>query len=55
MAKLIGIDDKSAVEVKCPNCGKILQYVSTDAQGHLYPFCKMCRKNVVVYLPSKKN
>lgn len=51
MAKLIGIDDKEAVKVICPKCGKVLMYVGKDASGKIYPFCKLCKKNVAVLPP----
>lgn len=38
------------VPIKCPNCGKILLYVDDKAHGHIYPFCKRCKKTIEISL-----
>lgn len=45
---LKGVNDNSAKLIVCPNCGKHLMYVSDNAHGKIYPYCKACRKNVSV-------
>lgn len=51
--RLRGVNDSSARLVICPKCGKQLMYVSKETEGKIYPYCKVCRKNVSVNICRK--
>lgn len=53
MAKLVGVTDAKAKEILCPVCKKILLFYNADAKGTIYPYCKLCKKNIAISLPVK--
>lgn len=52
-------DCKTAIEIYCPVCAaagirrKLLE-VDKDARGVIMPYCKGCKKNVVIDLDKQK-
>lgn len=52
MKYLHGVNDDKAIAIVCPKCKKVLLCVSPGANGKIYPYCKMCRTNVIVNLPA---
>lgn len=48
------------MEVFCPTCAaagirRKLMEVDSEAKGVVYPYCKGCKKNVLVKLPMKED
>lgn len=36
------------VDIRCPDCGKLITRVSADSRVTIYGYCKLCKKEKVI-------
>lgn len=39
------------IKVKCPNCNKWLLNADKKTKGIIEPYCKKCKKTIIIKLP----
>lgn len=41
------------VEIKCPECGKLITKISSDSRAVIYGWCKSCKKEREIRYPQQ--
>lgn len=38
----------SKIDIRCPDCGKLITKISADSVVTIYGYCKLCKKEKVI-------
>lgn len=43
------------VDIKCPDCGKLITKISSDSRATIFGYCKLCKKEKVIKYEGKSH